>query len=63
MSELTRRRPARSPHRLAFGRLPSGQPSRWTSQDSEGYTWHHHQDGTAMQLVPSGNAGRVSLSH
>jgi hypothetical protein len=22
------------------------------SEPPEGYTWHHHQDGTTMQLVP-----------
>lgn len=34
----------------------------------EGYTWHHHQDGTTMQLVPkdihrqTGHTGGFSLS-
>jgi hypothetical protein len=35
----------------------------------EDYTWHHHQDGTTMQLVPreihrlTGHTGGFSLGH
>ena len=38
------------------------------AKEPEGYTWHHHQDGTTMQLVPTdihnatGHTGGIATS-
>ncbi|MGK3970047.1 HNH endonuclease [Sorangium sp. So ce118] len=41
------------PHRLRPGDFRAASQAAGLSRTPEGYTWHHHQDGTTMQLVPS----------
>ncbi len=42
---------SRSTSNFRAANIEAGHPE-WGSKAPEGYTWHHHEDGKTMQLVP-----------